>query len=97
MWARVPASGAAFTSPSFPIPHLHLPGALCLPGSTGGGGGSVRVLPWSLPGDTRMSLSLLPRPWGTRPKTKASETSSGRGIPGDQDLLLRPAVILSRV
>lgn len=35
-----------------------------------------------------MSFSLLPHPWGTLLKMRASETSSGRGIPGDQDLLL---------
>lgn len=49
---------------------------------------SLVLLPWSQPVYTRMPFSLLPRPWGTRLKMRASETSSGQGIPGDQDLLL---------
>lgn len=86
MQGHLPASEAAFTSSS--LPHIHLPGALCLPGNTGRRGGPVLVLPCSLPVYLRMSFSLLPRPWGSSPKMRASETSSGQGTPGDQDLLL---------
>lgn len=46
------------------------------------------LVPWSLPVYTRTSFSLLPCPWGTGLKMRASETSSGQGTPGDQGLLL---------
>lgn len=85
---------AAFTSCSLPVP---LPTPISISGGPRAFLGaqvegvplsSLLLLPWSLPAYRAKSFSLPPHPWGTSPKMRASETSSGQETPGDRDLLL---------